>query len=313
MWLGENAPSDSSAILSASTTERTLLILDESQELHPRHVDSISDLLNEASSGPSPTLVIVRAPSPFGKLVGFDDYRIGGLKNEEATSLLPEVDSDSANEIIEALGGHPLAIRLWSPEEGIPERAEAIQEYVQSTVIRRLSDEGLGSLDELSISPIPLEIQEMESEEGTLELDDSAVLRWKEGSVEPHHLVRNVRRASWTDEKAAAMHSEAAERWSGIGGARARRLEAHHRMERGEEADISWISENIKELAENDSSGAAILLERDVNISEDDSIRESAVNLALERGEVKIADSHITELTDGPSRKLLSSRSARMK
>ena len=158
MWLGENAPSDSSAILSASTTERTLLILDESQELHPRHVDSISDLLNEASSGPSPTLVIVRAPSPFGKLVGFDDYRIGGLKNEDATSLLPEVDSDSANEIIEALGGHPLAIRLWSPEEGIPERAEAIQEYVQSTVIRRLSDEGLGSLDELSISPIPLEL-----------------------------------------------------------------------------------------------------------------------------------------------------------
>ena len=313
MWLGENAPSDSSAILSASTTERTLLILDESQELHPRHVDSISDLLNEASSGPSPILVIVRAPSPFGKLVGFDDYRIGGLKNEDATSLLPEVDSDSANEIIEALGGHPLAIRLWSPEEGIPERAEAIQEYVQSTVIRRLSDEGLGSLDELSISPIPLEIQEMESEEGTWELDDSAVLRWKEGSVEPHHLVRNVRRASWTDEKAAAMHSEAAERWSGIGGARARRLEAHHRMERGEEADVSWISENIKEIAENDSSAAAILLESAVNISEDDSIRESAVNLALERGEVKIADSHITELSDGPSRKLLSSRSARMK
>ena len=73
-------------------------------------------------------MVIVRAPSPFGTLGGFDDYRIGGLNNEAATSLLPGVDADSASEIIEALGGHPLAIRLWSPEEGIPERAEAIQE-----------------------------------------------------------------------------------------------------------------------------------------------------------------------------------------
>ena len=313
MWLGGNAPSDPSAILSASSSARTLLILDESQELHPRHVGSVSDLLKEASSGPSPILVIVRAPSPFGTLGGFDDYRIGGLNNEAATSLLPGVDADSASEIIEALGGHPLAIRLWSPEEGIPERAEAIQEYVQSTVIRRLSAEGLSSLDELSLSPIPLEISEMEGEEGTLELDDSAVLRWKGESVEPHHLVRNVRRASWTGEKAAAMHSEAAERWSVIEGTRARRLEAHHRMERGDENDISWISENIKEIAENDSSAAAILLESAVNISEDASIRESAVNLALERGEVEIADSHITELPDGPSRKLLSARSARMR
>lgn len=313
MWLGENSPSDPSAILSAASSARTLLVIDEAQELHPRHVATVSEFLNEALSGTSPVLVVVRAPSPFGELEGYHDYRIGGLDIESATSLLPGVGEDSARDIIEALGGHPLAIRLWSPEEGIPEKAEAIQEYVQSTVIRRLSSDGQGSLDELSLSPIPLEISEMASEEGTFELDESAVLRWSGEAVEPHHLVRNVRRASWSSERAATLHSEAAERWSGIEGARARRLEAHHRMERGDDSDAIWISENIQEIVENDSSAAAILLESAVNISEDPAIRESAVNLALERGEVEIADSHISELPDDASRKLLSARSARMK
>jgi len=313
MWLGDNSPSDSSAILSAASSARTLLVVDEAQELHPRHVAAVSKLLNEALSGRSPVLVVVRAPSPFGELEGYYDYRIGGLDSESATSLLQGVDEGSARDIIEALGGHPLAIRLWSPEEGIPEKAEAIQEYVQSTVIRRLSSEGKDSLDELSLSPIPLEISEMASEGGTRELDESAVLRWKRQAVEPHHLVRNVRRASWSSERAATLHSEAAERWSGIEGARARRLEAHHRMERGDDSDVTWISENIQEIVENDSSAAAILLESAVNISEDRSIRESAVNLALERGEVEIADSHISELPDDASRKLLSARSARMR
>ena len=314
MWLGENSPSSSSAISAAAGSGRTLLIVDEAQELHPRHVAGVSELLNEASSGPSPVLVLVRAPSPFDSLIGFDDYRIDGLKHDDATSLLPEgIDSGAARGITEALGGHPLAIRLWSPEEGLPEKDEAIQEYVQSTVIRRLSDQGLDSLDELSLSPIPLVVSEMLNEEGTSELDDSAVLRWSREAVEPHHLVRNVRRATWSEEEATKLHSEAAERWATIEGPRARRLEAHHRMVRGQESDAIWISNNIQEISDHDSSAAAILLESAVNLTEDPTIRESAVHLALERGEVEIADSHISELPDGAPRKLLSARSSRIK
>ncbi len=314
MWLGDNSPSSSSAISSAAGSGRTLLVVDEAQELHPRHVDGVSQLLNEASSGPSPVLVVVRAPSPFDSLIGFEEYRIGGLKHHDATSLLPEgIDPDTARGITDALGGHPLAIRLWSPDEGLPEKDEAVQEFVQSTVIRRLSDQGLDSLDELSLSPIPLVVSEMGHEEGTSELDDSAVLRWSREAVEPHHLVRNVRRATWSEEEAAELHSAAAERWASVEGPRARRLEAHHRMERGEESDAIWISENIQDISDHDSSAAAILLESAVNLTEDSTIRESAVHLALERGEVEIADLHISELPDGASRKLLSARSSRIK
>ena len=54
-----------------------------------------------------------------------------------------------------------MALHLWSPEEEIPEKVQAVQEYVRSTVIKRLSHEGLETLDELSISPIPLNVDEL--------------------------------------------------------------------------------------------------------------------------------------------------------
>ena len=46
------------------------------------------------------------------------------------------------------------------------------------------------SLDELSISPLPLEIKEISNEEGIIELDESAILRWKSSQFEPHHLIK---------------------------------------------------------------------------------------------------------------------------
>ena len=96
--------------------------------------------------------------------------------------------------------GHPLALHLWSPDEEIPEEGQAVQDFVQRTVLRRLTDEGLGTLDELSLSPLPLSVEELSVADGITELDDSAVLRWMQSLVEPHHLIRNVRRAT-VDEK----------------------------------------------------------------------------------------------------------------
>ena len=62
--------------------------------------------------------------------------------------------------------------------------------------------------------------------EGAEELDDSAILRWAGHLVEPHHLVRNVRRATLEGEGAAIIHAKLAEMWAGRQGPRARRMEA---------------------------------------------------------------------------------------
>ena len=88
------------------------------------------------------------------------------------------IDEKSAEQVAKALGGHPLALNLWSPDEEVPEEGLEVQKFVRSTVLRKLTDEGLGTLDELSISPLPLSAEEIFSQDGIVELDDSAVLRW---------------------------------------------------------------------------------------------------------------------------------------
>jgi DNA-binding MarR family transcriptional regulator len=313
MWLGEDAPSFPSAIISASDGPRTLLVLDEAQELHPRHATGVAELLDEASPRSSSVLMVSRSPSPFGLPEGFSEFKLEGLALKHARSLLPsDTDSATARNVAEALGGHPLALRLWLPGEEVPELGEAVQEYVESTVMHRLSDEGTGTLDEFCISPSSLLVSELFEGEGANELDDSAILRWIGITAEPHHLIRNVRRSSWSDEQSNALHAQAAGRWATRQGARARRMEGHHMVHSGE-PDAEWVSEHIQAIAEQDSAAAAVLLEQAVSLSEDESIREAAADLALERGEAEIAESHIDGLSVGVGRKLRSARLARLR
>lgn len=313
MWLGEGAPSSSSAIIGASDGPRTLLVLDEAQELHPRHATGMAELLDEASPGSSSVLAVSRSPSPFGLPEGFSEFKLEGLALKHARSLLPsDTDSATARSVAEALGGHPLALHLWLPGEEVPELGEAVQEYVESTVMHRLSDEGTETLDEFCISPSSLLVSELFEGEGANELDDSAILRWSGVMAEPHHLIRNVRRGSWSDEQSNTLHAQAAGRWATRQGARARRMEGHHMVHSGG-PDAEWVSEHIQAIAEQDSAAAAVLLEQAVSLSEDESIREAAADLALERGEAEIAESHIDGLSVGVGRKLRSARLARLR
>ena len=130
--------------------------------------------------------------------------------------------------------------------------------------------------------------------------------------AEPHHLIRNVRRGSWSDDQSTELHSQAAGRWANREGARARRMEGHHLVNSGG-PDAEWVSENINAIAEHDSASAAVLLEQALDLSGDESIRETAADLALERGEAGIAESHIEGLSEGVGRKLRSARLARLR
>mgnify|MGYP003323846145 CR=1 FL=1 len=71
MWLGVDSPSSASAIAAAAEGPRTLLVVDEAQELHSRHATGVAELLLKVSSGAGSTLAVVRAPSPFGIPDGF--------------------------------------------------------------------------------------------------------------------------------------------------------------------------------------------------------------------------------------------------
>ena len=313
MWLDGASPAAPAAIAAAAGGAKTLLVIDEAQELHSRHVEAVSELVSAGAEAATAVLVASRAPSPFGLPNGFEELRLEGLATADAVGLLPEdVANELATEVAKALGGHPLALRLWSPDEAVPEEGVAVQEYVQSTVLARLSEDGIGTLGELSLSPVPLMVSELEDDSGTAELDDSAVLRWADTLVEPHHLIRNVHRAALSDDATREVHSRSAEFWASREGARARRIEVHHRLNSGPETDAKWLTESLAIIARADSAAAAVIIEEAVKRSDDASLRLAAVDLALERGEQFIASGHLEEVDSSPQRLVREARLARL-
>ena len=312
MWLGGNPPSSIESISAKLDSKRTLLVLDEAQELSDRHIESVKSLMEACSRTSASVIVVTRAPNPFTELIGFIENRLEGLVPEEALGLLPEnLDKSEALEICRAMDGHPLAIKLWEPDDELP-GSGAIQEFVENTVIRRLSQPGSTSLDELSLSPIPLLVDELFEPDGADELDDSAILRWVSDFVEPHHLVRNVRRAAWSEEEIAKLHHEQAEKWSSRDGHRALRIEAHHRIFSENLIDAGWIMGNIPLISSEDSAAAAVLLEQATQLLDEERLSEMAADLALERGEAGFASSHIESLPSGPNKIFRESRLARI-
>ena len=314
MWLGQSGWSSPEAIAMNLDSARTLLVIDEIQELNQRHLANVENLLSEISNIKSSVLIMVRAPSPFKELLNFESIRLDGLNYDDAREILPsDLDEKSAFKIAESLGGHPLALHLWSPEEEIPEKVEAVQEYVRSTVIKRLSDEGLETLDELSISPIPLNFEELFFPSGANELDNSAILRWKNSEIEPHHLIRNVRRNDISPQNLNKLNSEMAKKWSKRQGNKAKRIETHFHLNSGKDIDSEWLISNILEIMNQDSAAAAIIIEQAIELSSDISLRETASDIALERGETDIANLHINSLPEGPKKKLRKARLARIR
>ena len=129
---------------------------------------------------------------------------------------------------------------------------------------------------------------------GSEELDESAILRWAGTLVEPHHLVRNVRRASLMDGGAEEIHSKLAEMWSKRVGSRARRMEAHHRLESGTDVDPEWVAKSINEIVIDDSAAAAVVLQQAISTNPEEGLYELAADIALERGESKIASESVS-------------------
>ena len=287
MWFGGRTPSSKEAISARADSNKTLLVLDEAQQSSSRHSNSIQETLEACSETSAAVLAVTRAPNPFTGMFGFESIRLEGLEPSMARALLPEeMGEEEAMEICLAMDGHPLGIKLWSPDDDLP-GSGAVQEYVESQVLRRLTRTGSSSLDELSLSPLPIEVEEMLEPEGAGELDDSAILRWAGHLVEPHHLVRNVRRATLEGQDGAILHTKLAEMWAGRKGPRARRMEAHHRLESGSEIETDWIKDTVAEIMERDSSAAAVVLDHAIESNPEEGLFELAVDIALERGETK--------------------------
>ena len=312
-WIGQNPPRDNSALISRLAKNKNLLVIDEIQEVHFRHIDKIKHLLQELIDSKVSILVIVRSPNPFSLIDGYSDFRLSGIPENEGRFLLPEdLDIEKAHKIVNSLGGHPLALHLWSPESKLPEEVEAVQQFVESTVIEKLSEHGISKLDELTITPAPLLIDELSNQEGITELDESAILRWTKNKFEPHHLIRNVRRSLLSDDKTKTLHNIAANNWSEREGHRALWMESYHRI-KSENFDKSLLIDNIRIISQENTAIAALLIEDALEFNDDSEIRMQAVSLAFERAEYEVVENHLSNIDISPKKKILIARLSRIR
>jgi DNA-binding MarR family transcriptional regulator len=312
-WLGGNPPRDRLAFISQINKNKNLLVIDEIQEVHTRHINNLKDLLYELRDIKASILVIIRSPNPFSLIEGYSDFRLSGISEKDGRSLLPEdINEEMANQIVKALGGHPLALHLWNPESNLPEEVEAVQQFIESTVIEKLSDHGISTLDELSISPNPLNIDELFNPEGIFELDESAILRWHNKKFEPHHLIKNVRRLFWSENQMKGLHNTAADNWSLKDGYRAQWMESYHRV-KSQNFEKEWLIDKISKISEENTASAAIIIDEALCFSEDSDYRIQAVDLAFERAEYDIAEAHLSNIEISPKKQLLMARLSRIK
>ena len=296
-WLEiEDAPIDLEAQLELLSDGSDTLIADEVQDVHPRHEAGVHALLNNLIESNASVAIGMRAPCPFDNAI-----TLSGIDAEAGQKLLGEgVDSEIAADVCEALDGHPLALHLWSPSDDLPEASDAVQSFVEETVLSRLADDTRDSLDTLSAEPRPVLTSHLDAIDID-PLDDAALLRWPNGRVEVQHLIRNVRRVAWDSPE--AIHRQAAERWSEIDDGEARWFEAYHRTLAGEDT-TDFIVENESAIL-TESAAAATLLDDVLHMLPDaHELRRMAASLALERGESEIAADYLSDLPQ-PNHELL--------
>ncbi len=267
-----------SAVL--NSTKNDILILDELQEVNPRHIGRLGIFAQKCEN----LIMASRAPLPISD--GFVIMEIPPLDIEDAVELLP-LHLENKDLIAERLGGHPLALQLHDEKSELPEAGSDLQEWVKDVVLADLGSE-IKALDELSLLPVPVPTDFLQYEEYISGLDDHALLRWFGNGVELHHLVRNVRSTMLSE----GDHAIAAKHWSQKDGDLARLIEMHHILKSGEDIESHLLS-NAEALMIRSSAGLATLISDAIYRHPSNSLHRIAALVAIERGESEIASEHL--------------------
>ena len=298
---GAEVPEDPKALASLlnSRCGQEILVFDDVQDVHERHSSGVGKLFDSLQSKGQKMILISRAPAKFeiGEVVSLEE-----VSDDAAMQILGEdIDEEIRKTAVEHIGGHPLALHMWNPEQ--PLAGAHIRRYVEETVLTCLPEFSLSTLDEVAVLPRPIDLKHLSESDGIGVLDDHALLRWsKDSRVELQHLVRNVRRETWSEDEARKIHARAVEIWSKIEGEDARLIEFHMRNNAADE-DIKDFLELYSEiLLQHDSAAMASLVDDACNIWPDAiELRRLAVHTALERGEHELAKNELQEMEDVPT------------
>jgi len=206
----QHAPRDPSAAVDMLRAELDagapprLILLDDLHRVHSRHsalVLDFADRLEAIADGESLSIIRVLGQDAAGR----GDIRVGGIEPQLAIPMLGEIEAEMALDVAHSLGGHPLAMQMWSPEQGLPEASEAIRAFVEEAVLAGLDPDSREAVELLSLEPAPIELEGHPAADAIDVLDEAALLRWPQGLCELNPLVQNVVRASLGEARLTSL------------------------------------------------------------------------------------------------------------
>ena len=307
-WSGENnVPTEynTAAKWICNKFSKDLLVLDELQEIHERHLDNIIKMLECIHKSPEAPMILLisRAPAPIN---GWDEIRIEGLNVNEAAELLDqEISLEDRINISKILGGHPLALQIAGASNEIPEKSKDIQHFISENILSKIDENTVNALDELAALSIPISTHLLSLDDEIGNLDERALVRWvmdekdiSPSKIELQHLIRNVRRAQWSDDERRSINFKIAQNLSEYKEEWIKCLELHHRINSDDDDLENWIQENIEAIGNADSSTLSVVLKDALDSRpEIEDLWIIATKVAINRGEETIAKELIENAT----------------
>ena len=295
--------SDSKALATMfSKRENSVYIVDDIHELHSRHHVSVEQFIRQIMDSKDARVILVgREPNPFSD--GLSRLAVPSLAFEQAATLLDEqLPSEERLLVAKRLGGHPLALELWSDGSQLPEQDADIQTYVEDVVLAGLDDGQRVQLDELVILPMPVSADHSPQPQAIGLFDEYALLRWTSDRkrMEVQHLIRNVRRSLLSQERLNELHQQAVEHWSQVAQSNDEKVALlYHRIASHDEELKQHFQYEVEGLLNTHHQAIAVLLEEAIKVLPDDSdLHFMAANVALARGEDDVVEQHLEHLID---------------
>jgi DNA-binding MarR family transcriptional regulator len=293
--------SDIDAVISLLNREKRVLFIDDVHMIHSRHIESIEKVSNALIDSDTKIFLSGREPMPFGHEL--TKIKVPSLHVSEATKLLgDEIEQQQKEQIAKRLGGHPLALLLYDEEAGLPEQGADVQQYVEEVVLAHLDNNLRDELDQLVIIPMPIMAESAPNSESIGLFDEYALLRWTKDNekMEVQHLVRNVRRSILSEEALRELHHKAILHWQqGASSDEEKVRLLYHRVAADDENLKFHFEREVESLLTTQSAAISVVLQAALEVHQGDvDLHYMAAHVAIQRGEVRHAETHLEKLLD---------------
>ena len=256
----ETVPRDIKAFSEVVSHNKTLLVIDDFNQLSERHKSGVGTLVKALSHQPETRLILIsrESVSTYDNLVNF---KLEALDLASCCQMLGnDMELSVREEVATSLGNHPLALKLYQPEYSIPESSNDVIEFVENVVLNTLSTAQKEQLTHLSLEAGLVDADHSIIADTVNFLDEQNLLLWGGNLVQLQHLIRNVVRNKLTAEQRQAGHALLAHHWQSKITESATENYLYHLANSNPSGFIDYMASHLDSLGQFDSAAIAAIV-----------------------------------------------------